>query len=82
MIRVKILLFAHFRERFKKSEMTLEVPEGTEAGDLIFFLIDDRRQATSAFRSTLFAVNGEYCSPKTRLEEGMEVSLIPPVAGG
>ena len=61
--------------------MALELPAGATAGDA---LADVRRRpgAERLPPKPMIAVNQRYAKPETKLAEGDEVALIPPVAGG
>lgn len=81
-MKTKILLFAGLRERFRNSEMELELPEGTPVREVFHRLCGDKEEAKKLVRCTLFAINQNYVKPETELKEGDELALIPPVAGG
>ena len=81
-MRVRILLFAHLRERFGKNEMTMELSRGAKAFEILKILCRDEGEAKKMARSLLFAINEKYATPETEIQEGDEVALIPPVAGG
>ena len=79
-MRVRLRLFAMYAELLG-SEMALELPAGATAGDA---LADVRRRpgAERLPPKPMIAVNQRYAKPETRLAEGDEVALLPPVAGG
>jgi molybdopterin converting factor small subunit len=70
-----------YAEALGGSEMALELPAGATAGDA---LADVRRRpgAERLPPKPMIAVNQRYAKPETKLAEGDEVALIPPVAGG
>lgn len=80
-MRVRVLFFASYAEAFGRAEQALELPPGASVADAVAAL----RCEPAASRvppSPLVAVNQRYARPDTRLAEGDEVALIPPVAGG
>lgn len=80
-MRVHALFFASYAEAFGRSEQVLDLPAGSSVAD---FLAVVRRDPAAARvpPSPLVAVNQRYARPDTKLAEGDEVALIPPVAGG
>jgi len=81
-MRVRLLLFAQYREFAGTSELEVDLPEGATAGALVDVL---RRRGGGFARipaTAVVAVNQEYASSDTPLRDGDEVALIPPVAGG
>ena len=80
-MRVRVLFFASYAEAFGKNEEALELPAGATVADFV-----TRVRAGSADTklppSPLVAVNQRYAKPETKLADGDEVALIPPVAGG
>ena len=82
-MHIKVLLFAMLREKFGKSEIDLELSEGCRAGDVLNHLYKDDRAAADKMKvALLFAVNQTYASSEASIQDGDEVALIPPVAGG
>lgn len=81
-MKARILLFAHLRERFGRSEMVMELPRGTTAQEILKILCGDAEEAKKMSRSILFAINEEYVPTQTEIQEGDEIALIPPMAGG
>lgn len=81
-MKARVLLFATLRERFGRSEMVMELSRGTKALEILKILCGDADEAKKMSRSILFAINEEYVPAQTEIQEGDEVALIPPVAGG
>lgn len=74
---VKVFAFARYRELlgFQAEEWALPEPPTLAA------LLADPRLAALP-REALLAVNQTFATPETRLVEGDEVALMPPVSGG
>jgi len=79
-LRVRVRLFASFREAAGTAHLTSELDHGARVSDLLAQLAE-RIPALGATRG-LVAVNQTYVDPDTVLHNGDEVALIPPVSGG
>ena len=81
-MKIRVKLFASVKEIVGKSEMILDVPDGTRASALP----DRLATAYPAMRALALvlkiAVNHEYADGERVLVEGDEVALLPPVSGG
>jgi molybdopterin converting factor subunit 1 len=78
---VTLLLFASYAEKLGLTSLGLEVADGSTVATLL----DSVRRmpgADSLPPSPLVAVNRNYARAGTVLQDGDEVALIPPVAGG
>jgi molybdopterin synthase catalytic subunit len=76
-VRVTVLAFAALRDRLGFSERTLELPEGATVASAAEALFGGRVP-----RGVAYAVNQSYTEAATRLEDGDELALLPPVSGG
>lgn len=81
-MKTKVLLFASFREKFGKDCIHLELPEGATASDVLTGVCHSAQDADAWRRVMRVAVNCRYVSYDTKLSDGDEIALIPPVAGG
>lgn len=77
-MKIRVLLFAGLREKAGKAEIVLDLAEGSRVADLKAGLPVEE----GSWRPLAFAVNQAYVTAETRLRDGDEVALIPPVAGG
>ena len=78
---VTVRLFASYAESLGKSEVEVTIHDGATVGEVVSSLVaaaGDRRLPPSP----LVAVNCAYATRLTRLSQGDEVAIIPPVAGG
>ncbi len=81
-MKVKVKLYAAFREIVGAKEEDLDVPEGTTVNGLLDDYIR-RFPALARYREhIILSVNKEYGPPAKVLREGDEVSFLPPVSGG
>ena len=81
-MRLKVLYFAVFRERLRRDEDEIDLPEGAtvaSAIDALAALHPPIAQLRGRFR---VAVNQDFVGDEHALREGDELVLIPPVAGG
>jgi molybdopterin converting factor small subunit len=78
---VTIRLFASYAESIGKSHIDLDVPEGATIDDVVRH-VSTLPGAERLPPLPLVAVNCAYAAKGTRVFDGDEVALIPPVAGG
>lgn len=76
---VSILFFASYRERVGEERREVTLPPGATVADLLDLLREDGLELPE--RPSV-AVNRSYAEVTRTLDEGDEVALIPPVAGG
>lgn len=80
-MRIRVLLFAHYRDLAGTGETEIELPAGATAADVVRNV--RARPGLSAIPPVpVLAVNQEYAGADAPLAEGDEVALLPPVAGG
>lgn len=78
---VTVRLFAVYAEKFGKSQIDIDVGESATVGDVLRGLA--KYSGSSALPpSPLVAVNCVYATAVTPVNDGDEVAIIPPVAGG
>jgi molybdopterin converting factor subunit 1 len=81
-MKVKVKLFAAFREVVGTKEEDVDLPAGTTVSGLLDDYIR-RFPALGRYREhIILSVNREYGAPSRVLKEGDEVSFLPPVTGG
>jgi molybdopterin synthase catalytic subunit len=81
-MRVRVRLFASLREAAGRGELELELPEGATADQAWQALAADYPSLAGRRASLMAAVNRRYAGFDAPLEDGDEVSFIPPVSGG
>lgn len=81
-MRIRLLFFASYRDLAGTDRLDLELADGASVATLV----DAVRGRSDALRrlpaEPVVAVNHEYADLDRRLNEGDEVALLPPVAGG
>ena len=81
-MRVRVHLFARYREVAGREQVDLEIPEGGTV-ESAWSAVVDRHPALAQYRPyTLFAVGHDYVEDDHRLKAGDELCLFPPVSGG
>ena len=79
---ITVRLFAILRQQAGWREKKLELTHGATIEDAWQALVADAPALGASREVVRFARNREYTSADTRLEDGDELVLIPPVAGG
>jgi molybdopterin synthase catalytic subunit/molybdopterin converting factor small subunit len=81
-VRVRVRLFARYREALGRERLDVDLPEGGTV-ESAWSAIADRHPELAPYRPfTLFAVGQDYVSPDHRLRPDDELFLFPPVSGG
>lgn len=81
-VNVRVRLFAIQRELAGTREVRLALPDGADVEAAWVALVTAHPVLAPGRPSLRFARNGEYAEPTTRLADGDEVAMIPPVSGG
>jgi len=81
-LKVKILYFSSIKDKLKKGSEEIELPQGADLSTLINILKEKYPSVAESIQNSMFAVNEEYSTPDTKLNEGDTVAVIPPVSGG
>ena len=83
---MKILYFAHFREKINIAEETIDLPNGvTDVKTLIDWLADRNDSFADAFSDrelVRVAVNQEHVEFDMAVKIGDEIAFFPPMTGG
>ena len=92
-MKVKVKFFAPFRDLFEKEEGEFELNSGPNVQGLLDFLCDSEERREKIFDDSgelrphvRILINGLYIKTldgtQTALEDGDEIAIFPPVAGG
>jgi molybdopterin converting factor subunit 1 len=82
MMRGTVKLFASLREAAGRSEIEWELADGATVEMLVAHLQETLPRLEEWADHAWIAVNRQYASLKTALQDGDEVALFPPVSGG
>ncbi|HIF06347.1 MAG TPA: molybdopterin converting factor subunit 1 [Gemmatimonadetes bacterium] len=81
-LEIRTLFFASYKELLGTGELCVHLPDGATVSDLVSALRSRGGAFTVLPTAPAVAVNRTYTHPSSLLNDGDEVALIPPVAGG
>jgi len=81
-MKIKVKLFAAFRDIAGAKEEDITVAEGTTVQQLLENYIARFPQMGKFREHIILSVNKDYGAPTRVLRDGDEVSFLPPVSGG
>ncbi len=81
-MKVKVKYFAVCREMFNRDEEEMELPDGAVLMDILKRLEEEWPEIPEYYQVMQMSVNWEYATERTKLSDGDEIALIPPVTGG
>lgn len=81
-ITVTVKLFAIYQETYRLDELKWDFPPGTSVESVILRCIQEHPHLSQWKEITRFAINMDFVSPDTVMQDGDEIVLIPPVSGG
>jgi MoaE-MoaD fusion protein len=81
-MQIRLKFFAVVRERLGRSEMDIDLPEGSTIADARAVVDELAGEAAPLIQRSMTMLNQEYASPEDLLSDGDELAFIPPVSGG
>lgn len=81
-MKIRLIAFASAGDALGRSEMDLEMPDGSRVADLRARLDGDYPGLSPLWPRLAVAVDGRIVSGDEPLTDGVEVALLPPVSGG
>lgn len=81
-MKIQVRYFAVFRERLGRDEETIELNDGADVAAALALLSARHPVVAQLAGKYQTAVNHDMVAADTRLHDGDELVLIPPVAGG
>ena len=81
-MKVKVKLFASFRDIVGAKEEEIEIQGGTTVQGLLDSYMERFPEMARYKDHIILSVNREYGAAGLELKEGDEVSFLPPVSGG
>ena len=82
MARVRVRLFAAFREAAGRPSVDLDLDEGATVASLRAALAREVPALAAAGGALVVALDGEFVGDGARVGRGADVAVFPPVAGG
>ncbi len=79
---VRVRFFARYAELMGRSEATVSLSLPATVGDVVRRLREDFPRAQALPERPLAAVNLKQTKLDARVQDGDEVALLPPIAGG
>ena len=81
-MKVQVQFFSRLRDLAGRSEIDLEVPEGTTVADLLEMLYSQTPALRAWDKSILLASGVEFVARNYVLMPDDQISIMPPVQGG
>jgi molybdopterin synthase sulfur carrier subunit len=81
-MKVRAQFYAHLRELIGKSQLDVNVAEGSTVRDLLEQVYAQHPELGSHDKSILIGAGVEFVDRSYRLKPGDEISIMPPVQGG
>jgi molybdopterin converting factor subunit 1 len=81
-VKIRVRLFASFREAVGGGTLSWDAPEGATVSEVVSALRETYPGLGPAAERALLAVNQDYVGGDLTLHDGDELALIPPVSGG
>ena len=81
-VRVLVLFFGGARDAVGSNQIEIALDAPATVASAFRSLVEKFSGLERFGRSLLFAVNQEYATPETVIEEGDELAVFPPVSGG
>ena len=81
-MKISVALFASAREIVGSNSIDLNLSESATVCDLRNALVEYYPELAGLMTNSVFSVDHEYANEQSKLFDGSEVALIPPVSGG
>ena len=81
-MQLRVQFYSHLRDLASASELQIELPDGAAVTDLLQKIYQEKPALLRADKTILVAAGLEFVDRHYRLENGQEISIMPPVQGG
>ena len=81
-MEIKLICYAVLQEIISAEPISIKVPDGYTAEQVLEILSQNFPKARPIIKSTRLAHQDDYVDKKSVLTDGEEYCLIPPVSGG
>jgi len=82
LLRISLKFFSNYRDLIGVREMTLTLQDGSTLQNLWEALVGRYPNLTAHTKTAVMAVNRDFAKQTTRLKDGDEVAIMPPIGGG
>jgi molybdopterin converting factor subunit 1 len=77
-----VKFFAGYKEAIGIEQVEIGLEEGSDVSSLIEVIKEKHPKLGELTETLVISVNWEYATYDTKLKDGDEVALLPPVSGG
>ena len=81
-MKLEVFVFAAVKDRLGTDCLEMDLPAGSTVASLKLELIKRYPDLADLLTHCAISVDHEYGDDSTRLSDGVEIGLIPPVSGG
>lgn len=81
-MNVKVKFFASYKEAIGIEQVDIGLEEGADVSSLLEVIKEKHPKLGELTETLVISVNWEYATYDTKLKDGDEVALLPPVSGG
>jgi len=81
-MKIKLKLFAFFRQALGSNELQYEIKAGATAQDLLDDILSKYPALEKSRNHVVITINQQAVHLDAPLHEGDEVAILPPVSGG
>lgn len=81
-MKIRVRFFAMCRDLVQRDVLEMELPEPATGDDFWNRIVEQFPQLAPYQQLSRLAVNLEYVPNSIQIEDGDEISIIPPVSGG
>jgi len=82
MINITVLFFATYRDIFGVKQLNLDIPENSNAQDLLNILGMKYSIAAEQLSTAIVSINREFAFENDIIPDNAEIAVFPPVSGG
>jgi molybdopterin synthase catalytic subunit len=81
-LKITVKFFASYKEVLGKEQIEIQLDDNSTVDHLLSRLRQDYPKLGNLMETLVVSINLEYATFDTKLREGDEVALLPPVSGG
>jgi MoaD family protein len=81
-VEIRVRFFSHLRDLASTGETNMEIEKGATVEDLLQRLYSSKPALKAADKTILVAAGVEFVGRDYVIQDGDEISIMPPVQGG